>query len=388
MSLIDAENTEGSVQTPNADSALTGGMLSFDELSSLMDSSAQPNAETEQKTEEPAKEAQEAQATDPKDPGATEEKLDPKLETKEPEKKDLDKQADKVKNYKVKSGESEVQLRGDAMLEVPVAGKPEKVSFQDLLNNYAGKTDWTRKYTEFDKERQTFKKDRTEVEGVINDFLTSAPENPMVAISKLGEHAGYDMPKFWKDFRSQLDTLMEDRMKLSPEERKARDLETEVEFYKKRDESQKATAVRERSLAEEKQKVERLQETHGLDNETFYKLYQELKESGEVQDKDLTADLVVEYHKELDARKSIQGLLKEVSPNLKNSSKAVSELREVMISHPKLSIADLKEIAIEVYGDKTAKNLSRKVQKSEPNNTAQPSKARRENPISFDELFE
>lgn len=389
MSLQANENAEGSAQTPSTDSStLPGGAVSFDELAAMDAVTPEPAASEEAPAateEKPVEEAAPKKEGEPEKTPPTKEELAEKLKAGQQEKKDLDKTADKVKTYKVKSGESEVQVRADAAFDVTVAGKAEKVPLQELINNYAGKTDWNRKYTEMDKERQAFHKDRDTVQGVVNSFLDTAPKDPMTAITQLGEASGFDMEKFWDDFTNQLDGLWGERMALSPEERKARDLERKVERYQKRDESAKQTAARTKSLEAEKQKVKQLQETHGLNDEKFHELYSDLQKHG-IAEKDLTPELVVDYHQELTARQTLRGILTEVNPGLKDPGKAIDQLRSVQRENPNLSVQDLKDIVVEVYGDKTAQNLSKKIKKAAPTDTLKPPKARREEPISFDDL--
>lgn len=383
----------GTVNENTADTAepieISGGesAVNFDDLERLHDATAAKKDSKKEGGDDNGlqKESKEKEEVDQK---ASEPKEEEKPDAKGAEKKPVDKKLDKVKLLKVKNGETEIDLRPDSGLSVTVNGKPEQVTVQDLINNYSGKTDWTRKYSEFDRERKSFERDRSVLNQTVDTFykLAAVDKDPMKAVEYLGEITGADMATFWDDFYAKITPKLEEEMALDPAERQLRREQQKNEYYKK----QRETEARRRQEYAERQslesKVRQLQDAHKIDDKTFVDLYEEL--SKEVKPEELTPELVAEYYVEVQSRKGLDKLVTELMPNMDPAGKedAIDQLRKVMRDNPTFNEGDIREIATEVWGSKAQRNLSRKIAKSKPTNTAQASKERREDPVSFDEL--
>lgn len=364
------------------------GVTSFDELEALANLKTSP----EPKKEKQAKEETKKDLKDKENEEKTKEaKETEKVSTKPLSKEGADKDPQtKPKSYKVKSGDSELDLLGDAELTVTIDGKPAKTTVQELLNNYSGKTAWDKKFSELDKDRKAYQKDKEVIQKTLDTFhdLAVNKKNPQDAINFLGEIVGADMNKFWDDFTAEMLPHFEKMSQMTPEEREKIQLQQKLERYQKTEALSKQKAEQAKAYTEMETRVKGLQEKLGIDQQTFYKYYEDLRQTGKIKEEDLTPELVAEYYEEVTSRGNLETLMTSISPDLDPTLKeqAIDDLRELMEKHPGLSDKDLQEIAVEVWGNKAAKNLSRKLKKTAPANTATPSRQDRDDPWSFDHL--
>lgn len=343
-------------------------------------------ASEEQKENDNGQEAQEAQEV---------EETKEKLLSKAAAKTAIEKQKETGKLYKVKSGDGkEIDLNGNAEITLPVKGKLETFKVQDLINEHSGKTDWNRRYSELENERKTFHKERDTILGTIDRFydLGVKQKDPYGAVQFLGEITGANMQEFWSQFNAKVLPELEEELRLDPIEREKRQLAKENEYYRKQAETQKQAQAQKMEHDFVTQHVKALQETHKIDDKNYYETYEELRRSGQVDFSQMkpteAAEFVANYYVEVQTRKGLDKLVSEIAPDLDptDREKAIDDLRKVMTNDASLTEDDIKMIATQVYGSKASKNLSRKLQKSKPTDTARPTRARRENPVTFEDL--
>jgi len=339
--------------------------------------SSKESSKEKEVEEKDSKEEEEVPSTEDSSKEEKDSKEEPKKAEKQP------------KIIKTKNGEDEVSLRSDAPIDVIVDGKKETVSIQDLINNFSGKTDWSKKYSEFDKEKKTFTKERDTLEHTWREFfkLSSEDKNPIAAINMLGEVSGQNMVNFWKEFRSNLEPVIEERLKLTPEERRISDLQDEIELRDNIENRKTTQAKTTKERQEYITKINTLREESGLSQEDFVKLHKELKDSGNVTKEQLTPELVINFHKEYSALKTLSELLGGVNPKMQGPelNAAVNDLRKVWLQN-NLSIEEIKQVAAEVWGDKSARNLSKKLARSEPTKNYKPQQSNTGEAISFDDV--
>lgn len=363
-------------------------ITSFDELESAGVSSQTTHEKQElpnaiEKDEAPKKEVKEKdeESEEKVEKPSKEEKPDPKTEKSEVEKA-LEK---KAKLLKYKNGEETAELSSEVMFEIPVRGKKEMVSLAELTAEYSGKTDWSRKYNELNKEKQAFDQDRAVVQGYVNELHTKLVEekDAVGALWLLAEAMGGNPVNVISEFQSQLLKKVDDWKDLTPEQRKIQELEERENLRKRQEESALKTKSAQKEQSELLTRVEQVMQEKQIERERFVELYSELK--AKVKPDELTPELVGRYHDNLKAWDSISEILDGINPDLgEKKSKAVEQLFNVMDTN-KLSMKDVQDIAIEVYGNKQSKNLAKKLKKSEPTDTAKPKK-NPDNPIDWEEI--
>lgn len=191
--------------TTNGDAA-----PSFDALESLLgDSSPKVEVEAEApKTEEKQEvSASSVEKTEKVVEAPKEEKVEEKQDVSAEEKVEADPAEDVsgVKSVKFKVGPRgrEVEIPMDAKITVPVNGKDEEVTLEELRKDYSGRTDWTRKYTDLDKDRQAFNADREQTEQDLSSILTKAyqDKDPAGAILQMAQIANLDPAPLYDAFQ-------------------------------------------------------------------------------------------------------------------------------------------------------------------------------------------
>jgi vacuolar-type H+-ATPase subunit I/STV1 len=360
----------------------TGGdtAVDFDQLETLMERGRKPK---EAPTgEEPDAEADEG-ADDPEEGELDSTELAKKAQAQK------DKAAGKVKTIKVQVGDQMVDLRADGTLQVPIGGKLEKVSVQELLTNYSGKTDWTRKYTELDTERKAYQANVKEVDGAINQLTQLATAGKgREAIEYLYEILGADPRKGWADFKKSIQESTEKLQNLTPEERKAAEFEDELGYYKRKDEERsKQTETQKLRSAVETRTNTVLQKT-GMQKADFAELVQDMRATGRFPEDKLTPELVGEYYLAIKYTQGANKVLEEIAPEIENRESAIGDLRDIWKQNPGFTEDDIRQIASEVYGKRAARNLSRKVKKADPARAGKsvPLRTPKKEYVTFDDL--
>jgi hypothetical protein len=321
------------------------------------------------------------ESDDGKDEDKGDEAKDAESGVKRPDEKE------KVKTFKVKSGDKEIEVRSDTAFEVSVAGKVERVPVQELLNNYSGKVVWDKKFSELDRDRKSFQAEKQDLQSSVDKLFQLAVQdsNPRAAIEYLAEALGGDPRQVWTQLRDEIKKQFDSYKGLSEDEIRAKETEDELNYLRQKDESAKADAARKQKLSEVEKRTQAVQETHKLSNEEFYRIFNDLKNSGQVDPEDLTPELVGDYYVETSTRKELGSILEGINPELAKKPGLIGELRDTMLKQ-KLSMEDMRDVITEVYGSKKSKGLAKKLKQSNPTNTSRPSAIRRENPLTFDDI--
>lgn len=287
----------------------------------------------------------------------------------------------KVRTLKFKHGESEVDLSPESMVTVKVDGKEETAKLQDLIDNYSGKTNWSRKYQELHQER-------TSLQDVVNRLHTEFVQkgDPFTAIEVLAEAIGADPLKVRKDLTQGLLQQADSLASLSPEEREVAQLKEELSWRQRREESERTKAETQKVQSELAARLDKVQETHGYTREQLAKAYADVK--GHVPEDQLTPEFLGDYLKFQETRAGVTGMLDEVEAEFDTKESkfaAIEKLEKVLRLYPDMSLSELRDYAAEAWGSKAAKNISKKLKKTRLTNTAR-SEERTKEPITFEDI--
>lgn len=234
----------------------------WDDLERVSAKKPEKKAESEEKKQEKSEE----KAEKSKDLTSDDKKSSPKAEKKESnEKKDSEDKEEKaeaevkkeierqVKKLKAKIGDSDLEIDEDALFDVKIAGKSEAATLRDLVNNYAGKTNWDRQYSQLNNERQQFTKAREMANTKLRDIFEE--QDPEMKLFKLAELTGKDPVEFYKGWHESSIKMLEDYYQMNEDQRRAKLLEAENKFHKSK---------ADRLETERKQEIERTQFTQKL----------------------------------------------------------------------------------------------------------------------------
>lgn len=357
------------------------GVTDFDDLESL----EKLTAKAPKKSKSEGEGAENAKGSD--DYAKDEVKSADKGKAKEEAVKE--KKAEKAKRlYKMKMGETVAELAPDGVLELTVDGKLTPVQFQDLVNNYAGKTAWDKKFSELDRDRKGFYSERENLSKTVSKFYDLAVKqgDPLAALEHIAEAFQTNPAELRKSYRDRMLESATQWQGKSPEEIQAHLDQLELSTARKREASQVEARETAKIQADLEARIEKVVTTHSVDADAFRQAYQDLVTHGV---KDITPETVGEYLGEIGAMKEIAGVLQQVAPDMSREAMgaAMQELRSLQ-QKDGFSAEDLKDIAKQVYGKPNpAARLAKKVQsqRSQGASAGQPANFSQE-PMTFDEI--
>lgn len=389
---VNSASNENTTNTPEP-IEVSGGdsIVSFDDIERAKQVDTPPEAKTKRTKDKDKEESEVSESKDKKTKGGKDgkESDEEKSEEEEVKEKETDDKVEKpVKTVKIKNGDSDLELRSDGLVTVNVNGKPEQTTVQELLDNYSGKTNWGRRFQKLGEQEAALKSAQKDFESLTLRLHQEGVKNkdPISTMNILGEVMGWDMDQFWQQTTSYVSKRIEELSNLTPEERRAFEAEERLKKYEQRDKQQAETKKYESAMSDLEKRVETVMESLGLNMQEFEAAYRKAVNDGV--DPNISPEDFGKYYKESETKYALVDLVTEVANGYSEDEvyDAVSDLWSVVEKNPDLSEEDIREIAVEVYGNKAAKNLTRKLQKAKPLDTAKVSPERRADPISFDDL--
>lgn len=353
----------------------------FDEVDDLEIPGFEAKSETPEDTEtetsvEPAKagntepesdESSDVEVAATKKPATTEKVAQ---ETK-PELKSATAPADSNKRVlKFKAGEQAVELAEDAVVEWKVDGKVTPIKARDLLDNYAGKVAYDRKFQSLDSERRTFESGRENQRKLVTEMYEFTKQGKMFeAVSRLVNATGIkvDVRTYLKDTRDALAAQAQQLAKMSPEQRESYELKEERDYLsaqyeelnqqRKAEEAQKAFQTRLSTVAEQ----------NGITFDDLAQQMEQLKQWSRNNNSDpeaITPEYVVEHRKNIRAYEVARDAIAAVEPELKRGNVITDEARwdklaELVKAHPSID----QEEFVEMYKKTRQKEQSKAVAK-------------------------
>lgn len=298
-----------------------------------------------------------------------------------------------VKTLKVKIGDEDKELPLDAKIPVKVSGEEKEVTLEELRHNYAGKVDWSRKYSELDKERKTFTKDREMLNSTLNEVFDLSKKDAFGAMLKFVELGGLDPIKYRKDFLDSIFPALEKLQGMDENERRALDREFELNYRQQALEAREAKTREAQEFEQFQEQTLKQVEQHGLSPDEFFETYADLaRRQSEGQFKQqLTADVVLQvaltsktYDQVFDAVEAVGAKLEDAKVQ-----KLVTTLAN-SVKSGELRLADVKDTVMEFLKVDRSEKLSQKVAKSSPDKVQKPKPKAPVNPghepLTFDEL--
>lgn len=114
--------------------------------------------------------------------------IEPKSEAQPEVKENLNAEAKPEEKNEQSEEKTEEEIK---LFKAKVDGKEVEVSIDDLLNNYSGKVAWDKRFTELDKERKAFLREKEQINSTVNKFRElSNTKGDIAALSYLAEVTG------------------------------------------------------------------------------------------------------------------------------------------------------------------------------------------------------
>lgn len=327
--------------TETATPVVVKGNASFDDMDFIQDETpvqGKPQTKIDEEMEVPVEEK-------PMTPEVLD--AEKKEEVKEEGKTD-DKKDEKVsKKIKAKSGDQELDLDPDVLVPVTIDGKEEMVKLSDIRNQYSGKMAIEKRFSEIDKEKKAFTKEKQTYDEKFNktkEFFQTLDqkleaENPYEALDFLLEKGGkssYDF-KYNKLLPAMMDEVTQ-LLQMDEVSREAYLAKKENEYLKKGRESEELKSKQEQSKTEFIAKVDAMRETHKISEDEYVKAHQDLLEMGK---KDFKPDNVIDYVRNLRSiNKSIE-LVKSIDPSKAENEDVIKSVASTLKNHPEVTEQDI-----------------------------------------------
>ena len=360
-------NTPVVGETTPTETTAGDGPRTFEELERAMQSKKQADRHAEPKKETSSKKGDDdAKGDKSKDLSSDTDKgkkaQSEKKESKGAKEKEDDAPEEEApkpkKTLKYKRGEEEADLDEDVVFTALINGKPEEVTIRDLINNYSGKVNWDRKYSESHRKGQEFESKYTQVQNKIKAAFEE--KDPELRMWKMAEVANVDPIKFKKFYLDDNMPLLEKYYSMSEEERNAyfqgeenRYLKAQVENLSKADQ---ARISQEKTLSE----INKLRQAHNVDEGEFWDNFESLAawaDQGKLKHEGITSrsQITPQRVMELVQKERLWAPLAEAMaatnlPEDKHAA-AIGDLIDMGYANG-LTADDLKDIVSNLYGAK------------------------------------
>jgi hypothetical protein len=258
----------------------------------------------------------------------------------------------KSKAFKFRQGDSELEVAGDAVVQIPVNGKMEEYTLQDLANEFSGKTDYSRKYSEFGVEKGRFIKERDELESTLNQFFEKSQKDPDAAWDFLAEMNGHDPIEFKTKLLMQQVEALRHVALMDEDSQKAWLAQQQLNWREKRVKAaESATAEkqqREAATVARKETMDRFQ----IDEKGWDEAYKVARgwNKGQFPRPDQVAAVSRYIMADRAAKEVVPHLLKH--PKYGN---IVEDLVHDLMKNPEIGVDTVKRLLVENFGDDDAK---------------------------------
>lgn len=272
-----------------------------------------------------------------------------------------------VKTFKLKNGESEIEIRSDLKVPIKVDGQDVEVDFQELMNDYSGKQAISKRFTEYNQLKQKFDKQKQDVDSFIQKVFEVSKENPLEGLMVAAEHAGLDPIQYQLNLIDSLTQFSQQWAQMSDVERENYKLQMENSRFKKQTEQFKTVQESEKAQKALDMEVQSIESELGVSRQQFADAYFQLEgaaKQGLIKG-EISPSLVKEFILDTRLNETAKALLAGVHESVANREN-IATMVEVMYKYPEFSLDELKEIAQESFGKRSHMVVSEKIAKAKP----------------------
>ncbi len=293
------------------------------------------------------------------------------------------KPADKVLKFKTSSGVLDVTETAE--VDWKVDGKVEKVKVRDLLDNYAGKVSYDRKFQELATQRKGFQDESAEFERgrerhktLINDMHKAASEGRVFdAVANMLEMTGLDKKidarKYVSELRESLVKHAQALAGMSPEQKRIAELQEEQEHQ-----TTKFNRLSQQREAEQAEKAYRERVTKVIESvksspEEFVQTRDFMVDFYKREGKDpstITPEAIAEQIRDVRDYGLVKRAMESVDPELVNNQQLWKWAVDTLRANPSWTEDTVKGVFQKAVGAKRGKAISAKVAKQPVATTA------------------
>jgi len=292
--------------------------------------------------------------------------------------KEGDKAAQAAKVLKFKTDSGLIDVAEAAEVDWKVDGKVEKVKVRELLDNYAGKVSYDRKFQElagqrkgFTEEAAKFESTRERHKALINDMHKAASEGRVFdAVANMLEMTGLSEKvnprKYISELRESLVKHAQALAGMSPEQRKIAELQEEQDYQ-----NAKYTRLDQQREAEQAEKAYHERVTKAIDSvksspEEFVQTRDFMVNFYKSEGKDpstITPEAIATQIRDVRDYGLVKRAMEAVSPELVKNQQLWQWAVDTFRANPKWTEEDVKGIFQKAVGAERSKAISAKIAK-------------------------
>lgn len=304
-------------------------------------------AKTEEKSEEPTQESKE--------------------EVKKPEeqlKEAIKPESKEEVNTSEEKTEKEVELSPDSQIEVKIDGKVEKVSLQDLKNNYSGKIAFDKKFTQLDREKKELEGEIGKINKFIDELGQTMNRSMLEGFFKVGELKGIAPHQIKQKLIQELIPEIDRLEAMDEDQRRLESEREELNYNRKKHESEVARLKQEQAQRDLRAKIDSIRETHNIDETEWDNAVHQL-DTRLPKNEEITPKMVGEFVVYERARASTEEALKTFdNGKYLQDGEVVKQLHAVIMQNPDLTPSDIQDVLSKAFNSVAKDEVEAKVKKT------------------------
>lgn len=282
------------------------------------------------------------------------------------------------KQLKFKTASGLVDMPEGAEVDWKVDGKVEKVKVRDLLDNYAGKVSYDKKFQElasqrkgFQEESAGFQRDKERHKTLINDMHKATSEGRVFdAVASMLEMTGLDKKvdprKYVSELRESLVKHAQALAGMTPDQRRIAEMQEEQDHQ-----SSKYTRLSQQREQEQAEKAYHERVTKAIDSvksstEEFVQTRDFMVDFYKREGKDpstITPEAIADQIRDVRDYGVVKRAMESVDPELTKNQQLWKTTVDLMRANPAWTEEDVKGIFQKAVGAKRSKAISAKVAK-------------------------
>lgn len=276
-----------------------------------------------------------------------------------------------VKNFEELLSENARIDNNEILFKHKVDGEEVEVSLTDLKTNYAGKVAYDKKFSALDKERKQFIKEKSQIEGYVNEFRQLANSSNMVEATKfLGQLTGKAPHAVIDEMITALQPEIERRLGLSQDQLQYENKLAEAQYKANVLEQKQKMQEQEQASTALETKVSEIMSSKNIQAEEWDNAVREL-DSRLPANEVITPELVAEYVGFSRASTKTESILNGFADGKFQANDSIRKtLRDIIVENPDFTDEDLNSILSNSFKQEQEKQVTEKLSKKVSSNNA------------------
>ena len=259
--------------------------------------------------------------------------------------------------------EPETVEKQPELIKVKISGEEKEVTIEELKSNYSGKVAYDKKFSELDKERKAFIRERDQINKYVNEFRNiSAQKGEVAAVSYLAEITGKAPHEFMDNLIKSLMPEIERRYSLSDEQLKLEKQATNNKYNQERLELERKQLQQQEAEKALQAEIADVIASTKISNDEWEATVQEL-DAKLPKNQDMTPQIVkeyIEFKRDLRAEKHL-GIFN--GGQMANNAAVKAELVKVINDMPDLTDTEIQDLLTNAFKVKQTQELQEEISK-------------------------